>query len=467
MLEKLPHLYKLGLLFIPYFISGFVANPITLFFTSWVGSIYIILLSWSGFIIPLPKDLPRDEQFFRPLYLTQLLFAGYGFLTSIFFFADKMGYVFLDFTANMAYPESELAFYADCQKLYLLGHACYTTGLLLFYRYDHSKYEVKVESKAKFMVSLAFGLFLFAIIGYFIPGLNQLSVKFRVLGYVISIFSLSAALEEKDKPMLRLSQVILLVNLVLAFISGSKEDSITILILLSIMLYPFYKKTVLILAPILLYLWLSFVPILTNIFRSYNWYGGNDVITSYQLATDQISELSSEEFDNTSWKFFVDRFSEIGMFEVFVSNIPTLRPYYEWEIVNNAMISLIPRFFWPDKPLTEFIAMERIYDLGIVEEGSGTSAKSHYFADSYMSFGAVGIIFFLFLLGSLVAITSFYSEKWFGGYYWGSMIMFTGLFKIFWTGNSFEFIFNAILWSFIILYFFHIVGRMFNVIVKR
>jgi len=44
------------------------------------------------------------------------------------------------------------------------------------------------------------------------------------------------------------------------------------------------------------------------------------------------------------------------------------------------------------------------------------------------------------------------AEELFGGYFLGSTFIFTGLFRIFWRGNCFEFLFNSVFWSFISMY---------------
>jgi hypothetical protein len=90
-----------------------------------------------------------------------------------------------------------------------------------------------------------------------------------------------------------------------------------------------------------------------------------------------------------------------------------------------------------------------VYDAGVVNRLSSVSAKPAYIVDAYLSGGIPGIFIALFAYGAIAQIISIKAEELFGGYILGTALIFSGLFQIFWRGLSFEFIINAVFWSYI------------------
>ena len=129
-------------------------------------------------------------------------------------------------------------------------------------------------------------------------------------------------------------------------------------------------------------------------------------------------------------------------------------------------MGLVPRIFWADKPNMERLSMERVYELGIVEDYSAVSAKPKFVVDAYLSWGVWGVLFGGLLYGMLASAASRLAERWFGGYLLGSGLVYTALFREFWMSNSFEFFFNTILWSFLIMGALFLVGRKAGYLVK-
>lgn len=469
MIDRLiANFYKLPILFLPWLLTLGFSDPVSIFFIAWFGSLFILFLSMSGILIPLPTDRKWTNQIFRPIFLTQGLFIGFTCITPIFYFADHLGFIFLNWFPDRVTSPDELIYLAECQRLYLLGHTGYTLALLLFSKYPQKPtWKLNIYSQSKLLLILALLLIAIAFMFSFFPGFDQFTVKIAVLGYISSIFCLGLAINEKNHQMILISSFIVAISLIGSFFSGSKEDSIVVMIILGLILFPILKLKIVIPGLVLIVLWFSYVPVYTNSMREYSWYGGYDKLEASKIAVEEISNLTSEQFQEKNWAFFTGRFSEVSMFEFFRRNTPEVIDFYGFQIINNAAVALIPRPLWPGKPNTELVAMERVYEAGIVERESGTSAKTHYFVDAYLSFGQTGVFIFLFIFGALTASASVFSEYLFGGYYWGSAIMFTGLFRILWTATSFEFSFNAILYSFLLLYFFHFIGRISGFIIRN
>lgn len=109
--------------------------------------------------------------------------------------------------------------------------------------------------------------------------------------------------------------------------------------------------------------------------------------------------------------------------------------------------------------------MQRVYEAGVVEEYSAVSAKPKYVVDAYLSWGAPAVFLAFILYGMLASLASRLAERWFGGYLLGSGLVYTSLFRVFWQSNTFEFFFNTVLWSFILMGALFIGGRMIGLIV--
>jgi hypothetical protein len=88
------------------------------------------------------------------------------------------------------------------------------------------------------------------------------------------------------------------------------------------------------------------------------------------------------------------------------------------------------------------------------------SAKPKYIVDAYLSGGPLGVFLGLLLYGGMASWASRLAERWFGGYLLGSGLVYTALFKVFWLSNAFEFFFNIVFWSFMVMGALFVGGRM-------
>src|SRR5690625_4428287 len=97
-LSASPGLGAIGyaLLFVPYLASlGASGSPGTSYMIAWSGSWFILWMSLSGKVKPLPTDRPFRHQILRPIIFTQLVFVRSNGLTSIFCFFDLNGFYYL------------------------------------------------------------------------------------------------------------------------------------------------------------------------------------------------------------------------------------------------------------------------------------------------------------------------------------------------------------------------------------
>ena len=55
------------------------------------------------------------------------------------------------------------------------------------------------------------------------------------------------------------------------------------------------------------------------------------------------------------------------------------------------------------------------------------------------------------VFGVIASVASRACERWFGGYFWGTGLVYTAMFAVLWKGNTFEFFFNTVFYSFVLL----------------
>lgn len=450
---------KYIVLFIPWLLSVVLkADAEASFMIAWLGSFFIFFVTLSGFIRPLPNDLSMAEQLMRPIFLVQIIFAGYTCCTSIFFFLNVLGYQ--DFHKLSAYylvdfEKLELA--AQAQRYYCLGHAAFATGILSCMQYPiKQKYSVEREKIANLLLSAALVSLPVSIIFLSVPGLSQFSFQFAALSFIAGTLALAFAIPLKKIWNTLICIMLFLFNFYQALLSGYKEPIIISVLVLGVFLYPTYKRLVLLIfIPALMILFL-FLPTYNRIFRQNAWNDEVSADEASQLAFDAaLGNGNDNSGEESNWEFLAFRLSEIDMFTTFIKSTPDKVDFYDFKLLEQSAIAIVPRIFWPSKPITEDLVMERVYDAGVINRGSTVSAKPAYIVDAYLSYGGWGVFIGLFLYGAAAQLISQKAEMLFGGYVLGTALIFSGLFQIFWRGLSFEFLINSVFWSYVSMILIH------------
>jgi len=443
-------LEKYILLYLPWGLSLLLqSNPVVSYFTAWIGSFFIFYITLTGKVRPLPMDRPLAEQLMRPIFIVQIIFAGYMACTSIFYFLSILGYEnFHKLGAYVLVDQEAIELTARCQRYYCLGHAAFVSGILLFMRYPiKTKYYVEHGRLAKLVLQLALISFPLSLILVRIPGLEQFNVQLSSLSFISGTLALAFAIQQKNKGTIWICIVLYIFNFYEAFISGYKEPIIVSVMVLGIFLYPLYKKLVVIIFVPALLLLFSFLPAYVSAFRGSAWSGGETAENASQEALD--AALNQDQPGDTNWAFLVFRLSEVDMFNRYIKSTPEYVDYYRFTLLEQSAFAIIPRVLWPGKPNTEALIMERVYNAGVINRGSDVSAKPAFIVDAYLSYGPLGIVIFLFAYGAIAQAISIKAEKLFGGYILGTALIFSGLFQTFWRGLSLEFLVNIIFWSYV------------------
>jgi hypothetical protein len=442
--------FKYFILFIPWLLSLIVqVVPIASYLVAWSGSFFIFYMTLTGKIKPLPTDRSAAEQLMRPIYIIQIIFAGYMCCTSIFYFMNIMGYEYLDrVNYFVLVDEGAMERVAQCQRYYCVGHAAFVSGILVFMKYPvKTKYFVRKEKLANLLLTTALVTFPLSVLFLRIPGLSQFYYQLTSLSFMSGTLALAFAIPLQKMFNTLICLALYAFNFYQALNSGFKEPIILSVVILAIFLYPNYKRIVTVVFPPILLLLFTFLPSYVSTFRAEAWSGDETTDNASQVALN--AALSSEVREENNWGFLVYRLSEVDMFIQYVKSTPDNVDYYGVTLLGQAAISIVPRVFWPSKPITEDLVMQRVYNAGVINSNSSVSAKPAFIVDAYLTYGVPGIIVLLFAYGALAQVICIKAEKLFGGYVLGTALIFSGLFQIFWRGLSLEFLANTVFWSYI------------------
>lgn len=392
------------------------------------------------------------QQLLRPLFLPHFIFAGYMALSSVFYFLHEKGYYYFTRISDGEDP-TQFILIAQAQQLYVLGHAGLVHGLLLASRYKRPAFRMQFKSFSGGALLLAIVAIGLNTLFQSLPGMGQFGVKFADLSVVAGAVAVALVLPERKWGYSILALALFGANLYQSAISGWKEVVIMPLIILGALLYPQYRRFVLLAGPALILLLIFILPFFTTVIREQSWEKGREAKEVAAEALQNLQQLSASQLVNNNWDFLTNRFSEISLFTKYINNVPGNRPFYNWQLIEQGLLNILPKALYPEKPFMEDVVMERVLENGIIEWYSldKVSAKPQLVVDGYLSFGEIGAWAFCFLAGLLSAFASVLAERWFGGYLWGSGLMYTGFFQIFWRGNCVEFISNTVFWSFILM----------------
>jgi len=265
----------------------------------------------SGSIRPIPNDRPIHQQILRPLFLTQITFAGFFCLTSIFHVWSLLNSP----DVGSWYAVDQFQRVAAAQRYYVLGHAAFATGLLLAMDYRASGTWTFNLSLSPPRLALALSLTAFALsfVVSQIPGLGQFAVKLRYLAAVSSVLSFALSIRKGDGLVMAVSGVAYFYALGQSFLSGWKHQILAIIGLLLVFLYPYYRRTVTLSGIAVVLFAATLLPAYNGVFRQLNWQGD---VSAQRAATQSVALVASGEIDisEKSWEFLEGRATEIGLF---------------------------------------------------------------------------------------------------------------------------------------------------------
>lgn len=452
--------------FIPWLLALlFEHHPVLSFLIAYAGSYYIFYLTiWSPI-----KCVQSTHEVMKPLIIIQLVFAGFMCCTSIFFFADHLGYTYVTRQEDYSFSITEQTYLlAKCQRMALLGHIGLVIGIILQLKPvagDTYKLQIPID---QFLIRWSLFVSIVAYALNYTPSFIQFKYYLLPLATTAQALLLIRGLVYK-KPFTAIYGGLLFgLHILGATLTGYKEILIIQFIMISFLAYPYFKKTVTLLFLPCLYLLLYVLPTLTTIIRNESWNGNKTSETARMEAYDTIIGGRNQQLIlNNNWEFLTNRLSEINMFSQYLKYTPTQQPYYGLEILNNAMLALIPRALWSEKPMTEKVAMERVYQSRVINRLSTVSAKTRPVIDGYLSAGSMGVLASMLIYGILVQWLCNKAQALFGGYELGCIVIFNGLFQQLWRGNNWEFLINNLVYGFILMLILFHALKLMNLLKTR
>ena len=452
---------------LPWFLSQLLLeHPVLSFLIAFGGSFFIFYITILSSLRCIEPEKSLTQQIMRPIVLLQLIFAGYMCCTSIFYFADHLGFEFLRDKRYSHFNVNEQTYLlAKCQRLVLLGHIALVIGLIAQSKTRLlQKYKISIPL-TELLVKLTLTTIAFAFLMNFIPGLIQFKYYLLSVSATAQAFILVLGFANKKPMLILFGGILFVLNLLNATLSGFKEILLINIITISFLAYPYFKHIISILFVPVLILLLYILPTLTTIVRKESWTGKKSPeaarAEAYETFTSGRQELL---IINNNWAFLTNRLSEIGMFAQYIKNTPEHQSYYGLQILKNSFYALIPRTLWNQKPLTEKTSMERVYIAGVANRLSPVSAKTRTVIDGYLSAGLVGVFITMLLYGAIAQWLCNKAEELFGGYELGCIVIFNSIFQPLWRGNNWEFIINNMVYGFILMLFIFYILRHLKII---
>ncbi|WP_394347493.1 exosortase Y-associated Wzy-like protein [Pedobacter polaris] len=456
------------LIYIPWILSIIVQiDPVISFFVAWLGSFFIFYWTLLSKVRFISLDLSLTKQIMRPIVLIQLIFAGFMCCTSIFYFMDHMGYEYFNKVSRQPFKVNEGTYIiAKCQRMAVLAHAALVTGIILqIKQFPVIRHKLNLNLDF-FLIWLCVFCYSFGVLASRIPSIYQFSFGLINVSITCSAFVFVRGVVQKKRGYMIFGGGLFAFNFLASTLTGYKESIIINIIIISFLLYPYYRKTILTLAIPTIYILLYILPTFANIIRSQSWNGEKSATEARTEAFNALIANDEPAIDETNWGFLTNRLSEINMFTRFVEHIPAERDYYGFEILKNSILAIIPRSLWPNKFVTETVSMQRVYEAGVANRISTVSAKTRPVVDGYVSAGFIGVFISIFLYGYITQWICNKAEDLFGGYELGCIVIFNAIFQNLWRGNNFEFLLNNIFYGYLSMFAIFWVLKKSNTIIE-
>lgn len=456
---------RILIIFLPY-IFGWLWEDLPAFSTAWslAGSVFIVFISHTLWFRQSPESVPVTHRLLRPLSLYQFWFLVPHVVGGTIYTLHVAGYYFWD---RIAIPqENALATIAVCQRLMLLAHASVIAGMkLVGFRYGQLKYVIPYVPPYSLIVTSFISLGA-ATVAATIPGLKELSVKFLDISFVAIMVETWLSVRRGHFTNIIVTLALLFFNFISMILSGWKGLVLWSSVALGSMFYPMMPRRVVLGGVAFVVFWAMYLHPFGQMLRPLTWTYGIEQDTAVAISIDYALNMPLEERLANVWQTMIERNNELWMIEKYVKYVPDIRPYYGFDIIQQALVALIPRILWADKPNLERLAMERVYEAGVVSEGVTVSAKSSFYVDAYLSGGAPAIVLACLIYGMVGMLLSRLCERLFGGYDIGTCLIYTSLFA-FWvnSGVNFTFFVGAIWGSLLAMFLIFLCGRFMGLIV--
>ena len=238
------------------------------------------------------------------------------------------------------------------------------------------------------------------------------------LGFVVYLLAMirfvaAFALFSIDKKTWYIPSIVLIMEMINAFLYGMYHDAIMWTIFFGLYLIYVSKPSIstkLIGAGALI-VFVLFIQAIKSIYRSEVWSGDKEATLSNVYDISSENATSENIYGETNLLGTLNRGNQAWIFASTVDNMDNTKNFQGLTIVNKYLeAALLPRFLAPNKIKSG--------DKEIFNEFSGhtinenTSMGLGIFADGYIAFGASGVYIFGFVLGLIFSLTFKLVERW-------------------------------------------------------
>lgn len=417
---------RIIILFLPYVIGLLFSGSARISITwSLLGSVFVAVIAQTRWFTQSRDDIGLKMRLLRPGTMFQFYFIIFHVFGGAFHALNSAGYTFAGHVALPSEQDLELVAYA--QRLMLLAHASVTAGMkLIGFHYGKLKYEHARLPAYAFIVLSLITLVLGNIMVRF-PSLWNLGQRFLDISSIAIILEIGFSIQRRRFDNLMATLLLFSVNLVLQMLSGWKGLVLFSVITLAALIYPIMPRRVTWVSIAFVMFWVLYLHPFGKALRPMLWYEQMGTADAASLSWDQAVHMSLDDRLDNLWTMMVERDNELYQFKMYILFVPGKRPFYGFQIAEQSLIALVPRFLWPGKPDLEALSMQQAYDAEIASPYSTVSAKSSFYQDCYLSGGAPAMLIGCFILGMLIMSLSKACERYFGGYHIGTCLIFTSL----------------------------------------
>lgn len=271
----------------------------------------------------------------------------------------------------------------------------------------------KVDQSATVNKSLLFKVAILGIILRFAQPFVAGELGFVVYLFAMIRFVAAFALFSIDKKTWYLTAIVLIIELISAFVEGMYHDA-TMWIIFFGLYYIYVSKptlrTKLIGAGVLILLVL-FIQSIKVVYRSEVWSGDKEATLSNAYEIGSANATSENLYGENNLLSTLNRGNQAWIFASTVDNMDMSKNFQGLRNVNKYLESaLLPRFLAPDKLKSGDKEIFNEFSGHIIKEG--TSMGLGIFADGYIAYGTWGVYIFGFVLGLIFSLTFKLVERW-------------------------------------------------------
>jgi len=316
-----------------------------------------------------------------------------------------------DYTSYDPRFNSGLDIRLKCMDMVVLGMLAQLAGYIITTRSFRYNYGLELLSKisstnlfiiAYFMVAVRWMPVIASSLND-IPSLGQICNCYGLAGISLLLY---ISLEKRTIILVKLSVIILmLLEFMIRVASGYISQLMLPVMVLTSVYWSSRKRLPILYIIFIISAYLFFAPAKAD-YRRLTWdqtseYSSNSrfekMYLFVELAVKQWTSprISNDDIlDNST-----SRFSQLPYFSAVVERTPSYIPHCNGYTFSNAMYSLIPRIFWPDKPVNNLgNSVAKSYGL-LDANDDATSFNLPWIVELYMNFGITGVLVGMFVFG--------------------------------------------------------------------